>query len=136
MAFDYKLFDIYTKKYILLNPEDPDSVLTETVENSMFDVLLPEDAKSKLSLADIEQGMTGEMIEENHPDPENNVLLINKGSKGVYGPPEYKEILEKYFNLKKDTAYTRYFGNGNEKLETEKSLKIWVIEDEEGKVWY
>ena len=40
-TFVYKLFDLYTQKYILADPDDPNSVLTEEVENSLLEKILP-----------------------------------------------------------------------------------------------
>lgn len=129
-TFVYKLFDLYTQKYILADPDDPNSVLTEVVENSLLEKILPPEAATKLSLADIEMGMDGEMVEGNHPDPENNVLLLNKGSRGLYGPPEYKQLIEPFLDPTKDYPYHRYLSNDNKSLQT-KDLKVWVIDDEE-----
>lgn len=129
-TFVFKLFDLYTKKYIQADPNNPDSVLTEEVENSLLEKILPPEAATKLSLADIEMGMNGEMVEGNHPDPENNVLLLNKGSRGLYGPPEYKKSIEPFLDPTKDYPYHRYLSNENKSLQT-KDLKIWVIDDEE-----
>lgn len=126
----FKLFDLYTQKYILADPQDPESVLTEEVENSLLEIILPSDAADKLSLADIEMGMDGEIVEGNHPDPENNVLLLNKGSRGLYGPPEYKKLIEPFLDTTKDYPYHRYLSNENKSLQT-RDIKVWVIDDEE-----
>ena len=129
--YSYKLFDLHTGQYILTDPNDSDSILTEEVRHSLLEAILPESAKEKLSIATIEMGMSGKQIKGNHPDPENNVLLLAKGSRGVYGPPEYKKLLEPYLDLVKDYPYQRYLTNENVSLQTKK-LKIWVVDDESG----
>lgn len=130
MAIQYKLFDLYTRKYILDNPNDPESYLTETVEGSLLEAILPPEAATKLSLANIEMGMGADMINQNHPDSANNVLLMNRGSRGLFGPPEYKAILDQYLDTTIDYPYHRYLSNENEKL-VKKEIKVWVIDDEE-----
>lgn len=129
--YSYKLFDLHTGQYILTDPNDSESILTEEVRHSLLEAILPESAKEKLSVATIEMGMSGKQITGNHPDPENNVLLLAKGSRGVYGPPEYKKLLEPYLDLVKDYPYQRYLTNENVSLQT-KELKIWVVDDESG----
>ena len=129
--FRYKLFDLHTQEYILTNPQDSDSVLIEEVNNSLLEAILPEAARDRLSVATIEMGMDGEMIKNNHPDPANNVLLLAKGSRGIYGPPEYKELLSPYLDLVRDYPYQRYLSNENVSLHS-KQLKIWVVDDEQG----
>lgn len=129
--YRYKLFDLYTQKYILTDPQNPQSVLTEDVENSLLEFILPESAKERLSVATIEMGMDGGMVANNHPEPDKNVLLLAKGSRGIYGPAEYKELLQPYLDLVKDYPYQRYLTNENVSAHT-KDLKIWVVDDERG----
>ena len=130
--FKYKIFDLHTSKYILTNPQDPESILLEEVAHSLLEVILPPEAKDQLSVATIEMGMRGEKIAGGHPDPENNVLLLAKGSRGIYGPPEYKQLLAPYLDLVKDYPYQRYLTNENVSLQT-KDLKIWVVDDDQGR---
>lgn len=129
--YQYKIFDLQTQKYILTNPQDPDSILLEEVDNSLLEVILPPEARQQLSVATIEEGITAEMIADNHPEPENNVLLLAKRSRGIYGPAKYKELLAPYLDLVADYPYQRYLTNENASLHT-KELKIWVVDDEEG----
>lgn len=129
--FRYKLFDLHTQQYILTNPHDPDSALIEEINNSLLEKILPESARDRLSVATIEMGMTGAMISNNHPDSENNVLLLAKGSRGIYGPAEYRELLAPYLDLVTDYPYQRYLTNENVSLHTDE-LKIWVVDDERG----
>ncbi|MEM8832306.1 MAG: hypothetical protein AAGE96_23645 [Cyanobacteria bacterium P01_G01_bin.19] len=91
--FQYKLFDLYTQSYILTNPQDPESVLIEEVANSLLEKILPPKAKQQLSIATISLGMDAGIIDNKHPEPEKNVLLLAKGEKGIYGSPQYKELL-------------------------------------------
>lgn len=130
--FRYKLFNIYTQQYITTNPQDSNSVLIEEIKNSLLEKILPETARDKLSVATIEIGMTAEMIKNNHPDSQNNTLLLAKGSRGIYGPPEYKKLLEPYLDLVQDYPYQRYLSNENVSLH-DKKLKIWVVDDERGR---
>ena len=78
--FKYKLFDLYTQGYILTDSQDPNSVLIEEVPNSLLEKILPPEAKQQLSIATIEEGMDAKTIDNNHPEPENNVLLLAKGT--------------------------------------------------------
>lgn len=127
---EFKLFDIYTGKWRLRNPNDPKSVLVQKVENTLLEKILPPEAANKLSVAKIEIGMEGEEIANSHPEP-GMVLLLAKGDRGIYGPPEYKQLLQPYLDLAKDYPYHRYLANENVNTITRK-VKVWVVEDEEG----
>ncbi|MEN9520709.1 MAG: hypothetical protein RLZZ381_3297, partial [Cyanobacteriota bacterium] len=125
----FKLFDIYTQKWILQNPNDPQSVLTEDINNSLLEKILPPSAIAQLSIANIEMGMTESDIASSHP--EGMTLLMAKGDRAIYGLPEYRQYLEPYLNLETDYPYHRYLSNENLKTVTTK-IKVWVIEDEQG----
>ena len=131
MAFSYKQVDLYTKKFITTgtNTTNP---LTEVVANSLLEAILPESARDQFSVAKLDAGITPKMIEENHPDPENNSLLLVKGSRAVYGPPEYRDKLASFFDLTRDYPYHRYLTNENQELATLEKAKILLIDDETG----
>lgn len=131
MTFTYKNIDLYTKQYITIGTDTKD-VLTESVENSLLEVILPPEASDKLSVAKIDSGMNEKMLQENHPDPENNTLLLVRGSRAVYGPPEYKELLKPFLDTTKDYPYHRYLTNENESLNRYEKVKILLIDDETG----
>lgn len=125
----FKLFDIYTGKWILQNPNDAQSVLSEEINNSLLEKILPPKAIAELSIANIEMGMLESEIANSHP--EGKTLLMAKGDRAIYGLPEYKQYLEPYLNLETDYPYHRYLSNENLKTVTTK-IKVWVIEDEKG----
>ena len=125
----FKLFDIYTGKWILQNPNDDQSVLTEEINNSLLEKILPPEAIAELSIANIEMGMLESDIANSHP--EGKTLLMAKGDRAIYGLPEYRQYLEPYLNLETDYPYHRYLSNENLKTVTTK-IKVWVIEDEKG----
>ena len=130
MVFEYKHFDLHTGKYITTSTKGT-NILTEKVENSLLSKILPSEAYNKLSVAKIDSSMNEKMLQENHPDNDNNVLLLVKGSRGVWGPPEYKEILQPYLDTSKDYPYHRYLTNENVSL-IEKNVSILSIDDETG----
>lgn len=70
-------------------------------------------------MANIERGMDEKIVSNNHPEPDKNVLLLNRGDRGLYGPPEYKQLIEPFLDTIKDYPYHRYLSNENQKVITQ-----------------
>jgi hypothetical protein len=128
MSLTFKHFDTRLNQWIHTdgNLDNPDSILTETLNNTLLETYFP---GVEFSFGHIDEKSKTEDL-YNHPD--GHVLLLSSKSRLLYGPAECLETIDQLCPDRKDRgAYGSIF-LGSCKNALTKELNILVVNDETG----
>ncbi|HAX88358.1 MAG TPA: hypothetical protein DCY91_19345 [Cyanobacteria bacterium UBA11370] len=128
MSVTFKHFDTRLNQWIHTdgNPDNPETILTETLDNTLLETYFP---GVEFSFGHIDDKSKAEDL-YNHP--EGHVLLLSSKSRLLYGPAECLETIDKLCPDRKDRgAYGSIF-LGSCKNALTKELNILVVNDETG----
>lgn len=128
MVLELRHFDTRVNQWIYTddNLQDPNSILTEKLDNTLLEFFLPE---KEFSFGQMDEHTTAENL-ENHPN--GHILLLSSKTRLLYGSPECLEVIEQLCPDRKDRgAYGSIF-LGSCKNAINEQLNILVVDDANG----
>lgn len=128
MTLEFKHFDPRLNQWIHTdnNSQNPDSILTETLDNTLLESYFPH---ANFSFGHIDEHTTSSDL-SNHP--EGHVLLLSSKTRLLYGPAECLKTIDKLCPDRKDRgAYGSIF-LGSCKNSINEQLNILIVDDSTG----